>query len=96
MKAKFEPRIDLKNRTKLESVIPLDTPFVVFLDPSDACNFKCRFCPTSDRGLMKAVNRPWKQLSFDLFKKIADEMTLFPGQVQVLRLYKDGEPLLNK
>ncbi|MCX7132357.1 radical SAM/SPASM domain-containing protein [Aeromonas sp.] len=96
MKAKFEPRIDLKNRTKLESVIPLETPFVVFLDPSDACNLKCRFCPTSDRALMKLVNRPWKQLSFDLFKKIADDMTLFPGQVQVLRLYKDGEPLLNK
>jgi len=96
MKAKFEPRIDLKNRTRLESVIPLDTPFVVFLDPSDACNFKCRFCPTSDRALMKSVDRPWKQLSFDLFKKIADDMTLFPSQVHVLRLYKDGEPLLNK
>ena len=96
MKAKYEPRIDLKDRTKLEDVIPLDTPFVVFVDPSDACNFKCRFCPTSDRSLMKSVGRPWKQMSFDLFKKIADDMTEFPGQIEVLRLYKDGEPLLNK
>jgi MoaA/NifB/PqqE/SkfB family radical SAM enzyme len=96
MKAKYEPRIDLVNRTKLQEVIPLDTPFVVFLDPSDACNFKCRFCPTSDRDLMKSVGRPWKQLSFELFKKIADDMTKFPGKVEVLRLYKDGEPLLNK
>lgn len=96
MKAKYEPRIDLVNRTKLETVIPLDTPFVVFVDPSDACNFKCRFCPTSDRDLMKSVGRPWKQMSFDLFKKIADDMTCFPGRVEVLRLYKDGEPLLNK
>lgn len=96
MKAKYEPRIDLKNRTRLENVIPLDTPFVVFVDPSDACNFKCRFCPTSDRELMKSVGRPWKQLPFDLFKKIADDMTTFPGQVEVLRLYKDGEPLINK
>jgi len=96
MKAKYEPRIDLHNRTRLETVIPLETPFVVFVDPSDACNFKCRFCPTSDRDLMKAVGRPWKQLSFDLFTKIADDMTKFPGKVEVLRLYKDGEPLLNK
>lgn len=96
MKAKFEPRIDLKNRTRLEEVIPLETPFVVFLDPSDACNFKCSFCPTSDRALMKSVNRPWNQLSFDLFKKIADDLTLFPKKVKVLRMYKDGEPLLNK
>ncbi len=96
MKAKLEPRIDLKNRTPLESVIPLETPFVVFVDPSDACNFKCRFCPTSDRELMNTVKRPWKQLSFDLFKKIAVDMATFPGKVEVLRLYKDGEPLLNK
>jgi MoaA/NifB/PqqE/SkfB family radical SAM enzyme len=45
---------------------------------------------------MKEVKRPWKQLPFDLFKKIADDMTKFPGKVEVLRLYKDGEPLINK
>lgn len=96
MKAKYEPRIDLKNRTKLEEVIPLHTPFVVFLDPSDACNFKCRFCPTSDRELMKSVGRPWKQMPLDLYKKIAMDLAEFSGKVEVLRLYKDGEPLINK
>ena len=96
MKAEYSPRIDLKNRTRLETVIPLDTPFVIFVDPSDACNFKCRFCPTSDRDLMKKVGRPWKQMSFELFKKIAKDMTGFPKKVEVLRLYKDGEPLINK
>lgn len=96
MKAEYAPRIDLVNRTRLETVIPLQTPFVVFVDPSDACNFKCRFCPTSDRALMKAVERPWKQMSFELFQKIANEMATFPEKVEVLRLYKDGEPLLNK
>jgi len=35
-------------------------------------------------------------MSFELFKKIADDMGTFPGKVEVLRLYKDGEPLLNK
>lgn len=96
MKAKYEPRIDLKNRTRLETVIPLETPFVVFVDPSDACNFKCCFCPSSDIALMKSVGRPLKQLSFDLFKKIANDLKEFPEKVEVLRLYKDGEPLLNK
>jgi len=96
MKAKYEPRIDLKDRTLLEHAIPLVSPFVIFIDPSDACNFKCRFCPTSDRSLMKSVGRPWKQLSFDLFKKIVRDMGSFDEPVKVLRLYKDGEPLLNK
>jgi hypothetical protein len=96
MKAEYSPRIDLKNRTKLEAVIPLDTPLVIFVDPSDACNFKCRFCPTSDRELMKKVGRPWKQMNFELFQKIAKDMANFPRKVEVLRLYKDGEPLINK
>ena len=36
MKARYEPRIDLANRTKLEEVIPLSTPFIVFADPSES------------------------------------------------------------
>ena len=96
MKAEIAPRIDLNNRTKLEEVIPLTTPFIVFVDPSDACNFKCKFCPTGDRDLMKSVNRPLTRMNFELFKKVADDMTKFPNKVKVLRLYKDGEPLINK
>jgi MoaA/NifB/PqqE/SkfB family radical SAM enzyme len=45
---------------------------------------------------MRDVGRPWTQLSLELFKKIADDMCEFPESVQVLRLYKDGEPLLNR
>ena len=49
MKAQIKPRINLEGRTKLETVIPLETPFVVFVDPSSGCNFKCTYCPTSFR-----------------------------------------------
>jgi MoaA/NifB/PqqE/SkfB family radical SAM enzyme len=45
---------------------------------------------------MKEVGRPWKTMSFELFKSIADGMLEFQDKVKVLRLYKDGEPLLNK
>jgi len=96
IKAEIAPRIDLKNRTRLETVIPLATPFIVFVDPSDACNFKCKFCPTSDRNLMKSVGRPWARMNFELFQKIANDLCNFPDKVKVLRLYKDGEPLINK
>ena len=95
-KAEYAPRIDLINRTKLETAIPLDTPFTIFVDPSDACNFKCRFCPTSDRKLMQEVGRPLRVMKFDLFKKIVDDICEFPDKIRVLRLYKDGEPLINK
>lgn len=96
IKAKYEPRIDLINRTALEKVIPLKVPFVIFIDPSDACNFKCKFCPTSDLKLMKAVERPLRIMKMDLYKKIIDDMKKFEHPIKVLRLYKDGEPLINK
>ena len=96
MKAEYAPRIDLLNRTKLETVIPLATPITLFIDPSDACNFKCKFCPTSDRKLMKEVGRPWKQMQYEVYEKIIEDLKEFPSKIEVLRLYKDGEPLINK
>ena len=41
LKARYAPRINLHNRTKLENVIPISTPYVIFVDTCDACNFKC-------------------------------------------------------
>jgi MoaA/NifB/PqqE/SkfB family radical SAM enzyme len=95
MKAEIKPRIELDNRTKLEEVIPLGTPFVIFLDPSDTCNFRCKFCPTGDNKLMKKVKRPSGIMDFDLYKKIIDDLDELEKPIKVLRLYKDGEPLLN-
>lgn len=96
MKAQIKPRINLEDRTPLQDVIPLETPFVLFVDPSSACNFQCTFCPTGDRELIKSTGRYQGGLRFELFQKIVDELSLFPDLIKVLRLYKDGEPLLNK
>ncbi len=96
MKAKIKPRIDLENRTKLETVIPLKTPFIINVDPADVCNFRCKFCPTADRELMKATpGRFFGLMDFDLYKKIVDDICQFERPIKVLRLYKEGEPLLH-
>ena len=96
MKAQIKPRIDLENRTKLETVIPLDVPFIINIDPSDICNFQCKFCPTGDRELMKMTQgRNHGVMDFELYKKIIDDICEFQKPIKVLRLYKDGEPLLN-
>jgi len=95
MKAKIKPRITSENRTRLETVIPLNVPFVIFVDPSDLCNFRCKFCPSSDLELMKRVGRPRKTMDFELYKKIINDICEFEKPIKVLRLYKDGEPLLN-
>src|SRR5574344_246999 len=96
MKAEIKPRIDLRHRTSLETVIPLRTPFIINIDPSDRCNFQCNFCPTGDRELMKKTEgRNFGLMDFDLYKKAIDDICKFEDKVKVIRLYKDGEPLLN-
>lgn len=95
MKAKIKPRINLEGRTKLETVIPLSTPFVLFVDPTSTCNFRCKFCPTGDRQLIKDTGRWQGTMKFDLYIKIIDDLKEFDRPLKVLRLYKEGEPLLN-
>ena len=95
MKAIIERRIQLKNRPNLEKLIPLLTPFVIFIDPASTCNFRCRFCPTGDRKLMKKIGRYQGIMDYELYKNIIDKLGDFDKPIKVLRLYKDGEPLLN-
>ncbi|RDY24512.1 radical SAM protein [Romboutsia maritimum] len=91
MKAKKTSRIRQNERTKLQNVIPLETPFHVFVDPSAACNFKCKFCFNRDKS--KTFH---KIMEYELFEKIVNDMKQFPDPLKVLRMYKEGEPLLNK
>jgi len=91
MKAKLSQRIRLGNRTPLQDVIPLDTPIHIFVDPSAACNFSCNFCFNKDKS-----RTFHKIMDLKLFKKIVNDISQFPRRLKVLRLYKEGEPLLNK
>ena len=40
MKAKHIPRIDIHDRMELKNVLPLRTPYVIYIDPCDTCNFR--------------------------------------------------------
>jgi radical SAM protein with 4Fe4S-binding SPASM domain len=96
MKAEVKPRINLEGRTPLQDVIPLSTPFVVFVDPASACNFQCPFCPTGHRDMIEETGRFQGVMKLDLFKKVVDDIGQFERPIKVLRMYKDGEPFLNK
>jgi len=96
MKAEIKPRINLDDRTPLQEVIPLATPFIVNIDPASACNFHCQFCPTGHDDLIDETGRFQGVMKFDLFRKLIDDLHDFDDPIKVLRLYKDGEPFLNK
>lgn len=82
-------------RQSLEKVIPLKTPYVVYIEPTNLCNFKCIFCPTGDKELLKKVGRPAGMMSLELFHKIVNELCEFGEKLKLVNMYKDGEPLLN-
>lgn len=88
---KIEKRND---RTPLERVVPLESPYIMFIDPCGVCNFRCKFCPCN-MSSFKANDRHQK-MSFSLFKKIVNDMQKFKHRVRVVNLYAFGEPLLNE
>ena len=82
-------------RQALEDIVPLPAPFLLFLEPTNLCNFKCKFCPTGNPALLKEVGRKATLMPMDLFKKIVADLREFPYPIKSLNIYKDGEPLLH-
>jgi radical SAM protein with 4Fe4S-binding SPASM domain len=89
-----------KEKIYLKDHLPLSMPISIMIDPSNLCNFRCNFCPTSDNELLKKFSRPKGMMDFSLFQKIIDDIVKLKLKTQInpksLLLYKDGEPLLNK
>ena len=80
-------------RTRLEDVVPRSAPFVIYLDPCGACNFKCSFCPCNTVEEQAEVRH--KIMSWKLFEKLLNDLQAFQGKVNVINLHGFGEPLLN-
>ncbi len=96
MKAKIQTRLEISNqKNDLGTILPINTPFVLMIDPSSACNHNCRFCPTGDNKLIRSTGRFVGTLDFNKYKKIIDDCNDFKNPIKVLRLYKVGEPLIN-
>lgn len=97
MKATIQNRlVDIGKKSDLKQAAPLEAPFVLMVDPSNNCNFQCRFCPTGDRKLIQSTGRYQGPMGYETFAKIIDDLSEFSTPIKVLRLYKEGEPLMNK
>jgi GTP 3',8-cyclase len=84
-------------RSVLASVLPLDTPYVVHIDVSSACNFKCKFCFHSlPKDTLTKIGFSSTIMNFELFKLAIDKLKAFPSRLKRLCLIRHGEALLNK
>lgn len=83
-----------KKRNRLEKVIPLQTPYCIYIEPSNLCNFKCDFCAMQSSDKTKNVSK--QCMTFEMFKKVVDDIKGFGEKIKMLRLTVNGEPLMNK
>ena len=85
------------NRQILGEIFPLDTPFNVILDVSEACNFKCNYCFRSDQNKAHWGYAKDNQLMpWDIFGKAVEQIKEFPQEVRQISLSNHGEPLVNR
>lgn len=90
----IERNVIRHKRHPLEEVVPLGTPYSLYIDPCGACNLKCNFCPCNTTNFMHEERH--KMMSLELFKKIVKDLKDFSEKIRVINLYNYGEPLLNK
>ena len=89
-----EKKVIQNKRHSLEKVVPLEVPYIIYIDPSGACNFKCNFCPCNTLDYMTKERH--KIMDMELFRKIVEDLKSFPQKIRVVYLFAFGEPLLNR
>jgi radical SAM protein with 4Fe4S-binding SPASM domain len=82
------PRIDLS------VAIPLAQPLSMFVEPTNVCNFACPICPESFDDYEKKAGY-YGQMSEQVWHQFMGNVLAWGFRLKVLRMYFEGEPLLN-
>lgn len=80
----------------LWEVVPLSTPWTMYIDVTNRCNFRCIYCPTGNPEMLKTAQRVQQDMPMALYRKLIADMRGFDKKVRIVNLYKDGDPLMNK
>jgi len=78
----------LPRQKELEEFPPL-----VQIEPSSICNYRCVFCYQTDSRLSNKKNGHMGLMTFDLYKKIIDQLE---GKIEGVTLASRGDPSINK
>jgi radical SAM protein with 4Fe4S-binding SPASM domain len=86
-----KPQINYE-RINLGKSAPLSSPLVVYMETTTYCNLECKFCPhfISPSEFIKGT------MTFDLFKKVCDDLSKFTPKIKLLRFCGLGDSLFNK
>lgn len=81
------------SRLDLASAIPLDHPLVVYLEPTNVCNYSCTFCPESFPDYADQAGY-YQQMPWNIFSKAVEDIKSW-CRPDVIRFFFEGEPLLH-
>jgi cyclic pyranopterin phosphate synthase len=97
MKAEIKPIADL-DRVRLADVVPLDTPFALYLFHTNLCNFKCSYCAHSlgKEGMLREYDFVPEVMPMEVFERTVEQMKAFPRKFKFVSFTGQGEPLTNK
>jgi radical SAM protein with 4Fe4S-binding SPASM domain len=85
---RHQPRIDLA------SAIPLPGPMTIHVEPGNACNFKCTFCPESFADYREKAGG-LHMLKVEDFATVVRQIDIL-GRLKVMNMHMMGEPFANK
>ena len=93
----IKPNYDT-NRKELGKVLPVDTPYTVFIEITRTCNFKCYYCMHSTKGIPGGEFEKNKlivdHMPFELFKDISKQICAMNPQPKRVLLLGLGEPFM--
>ena len=79
-----------RHRVNLGKMSPLKWPLSLYVEPSGACNFKCKFCVQSQKQVKSDI------MTFKVFQKIIDELEENRVVIPRMSICGIGEPLVNR
>lgn len=93
--SKLMPLGDLRGgkRVNLAEAVPLPAPFVLFIEPTNVCNFRCVACPESFPDYQQLAGY-YQRMPMSLYQKLIKDMKEI-APIKAVKFYHEGEPLLN-
>jgi MoaA/NifB/PqqE/SkfB family radical SAM enzyme len=85
---------DSSKRIDLVEMSPISCPMTIYLEATNICNFKCKYCPESFDDY-ENITGGFHRMSTAEFEMICDQVNEM-GQLKTLNFYMMGEPFVNK
>lgn len=87
----------MQPRVPLVHAVPLAAPFAIYLETTNICNFKCKFCPESFSDYEEKAGGLFR-MDMDEYLNVLSQIADLtqPGRLKTLNFYMMGEPFANK